>query len=283
MTILDPSQPPTLEFTANPTAINPGESSILTWSITNAASVSASGGWSGSKALSGSETVSPTANSVSASVAVTVYGTSPFSLSASPAQVSSGDTITVTWTAPRGETSSTDWIGMYLQGDPNGKYKAYQYTGGATEGSLDFTAPSTDGMYEFRYLLRGSYTDVATSNAVTVGSFNPPPTLTLDASPLTIDPGQSSTLTWSSTDATSVTASGGWSGSKALSGSETVSPTANTTYTLTATGPGGSVSQSVTVTVNGSDPVPTLTLSANPLTIDAGQSSTLTWSSTDAT
>ena len=60
------------------------------------------------------------------------------------------------------------------------------------------------------------------------GSINPPPnpkpTVTISASPTTITDGQSSKLTWSSTNATSCTTSGSWSGSIATSGSEKVSP-----------------------------------------------------------
>ncbi len=78
------------------------------------------------------------------------------------------------------------------------------------------------------------------------------PSVSLSASPTTITSGQSSTLTWTSTNATSCTASGGWSGSKLTTGgSENVSPTSNTTYTLTCTGPGGTTPASATVTVSG--------------------------------
>jgi hypothetical protein len=111
----------------------------------------------------------------------------------------------------------------------------------------------------------------------------PAPTVTISANPTSITSGQSSTLTWSSTNATSCTASNGWTGTKATSGSATVSPTANATYTLTCTGAGGSGVQSVIVNVSASTPAPTVSLSANPTSITSGQSSTITWSSTNAT
>ena len=89
-------------------------------------------------------------------------------------------------------------------------------------------------------------------------------------------------MTWSSTNATSCTASGAWSGAKATSGSTSTGPLAATsTYTLTCTGAGGSASQSATVTVTGA--VPVVTLSASPTSVASGGSSTLTWSSTNAT
>jgi len=58
------------------------------------------------------------------------------------------------------------------------------------------------------------------------------------------------TLTWSSTNASSCTASGGnWTGSKAAGGgTEVIILSATTTYTLTCTGTGGVQAQSVTVT-----------------------------------
>jgi hypothetical protein len=74
-------------------------------------------------------------------------------------------------------------------------------------------------------------------------------TVTLTATPASITAGQSSTLTWSSTNATSCSASGGWSGAQAVGGSLMVSPAANSTYTLTCAGNGGSASASASITV----------------------------------
>jgi hypothetical protein len=68
------------------------------------------------------------------------------------------------------------------------------------------------------------------------------------ANPTTITEGESSTLSWSVTDATSVTIDNGI-GSVALTGTTAVNPTTSTTYTLTATNSAGSVTGSVTVTV----------------------------------
>lgn len=90
------------------------------------------------------------------------------------------------------------------------------------------------------------------------GGTTPPqtPVVTLGASPASITSGQSSTLSWSSQNATSCTASNGWSGTKALSGSQVVSPTQNTTYTLSCTGAGGTNQASVTITVGTTPPPP---------------------------
>lgn len=113
----------------------------------------------------------------------------------------------------------------------------------------------------------------------------PAPTVNFAASPTAITSGQSSTLSWSSTNATSCVASGGWSGTKAVSGTEVVSPTATTIFTLSCTGSGGTSAKQVTVTVTPvpAPTAPTLTFTATPASIVAGQSSTLSWSSANAT
>ncbi len=69
------------------------------------------------------------------------------------------------------------------------------------------------------------------------------------AEPSTIQRGQSSTLRWEVTgNVTSVSINNGI-GTVRSTGNQQVSPTASTTYTLTATGPGGSITGSATVTV----------------------------------
>lgn len=96
----------------------------------------------------------------------------------------------------------------------------------------------------------------------------PPPTVDIKANnsdgPITIDYNTSATLSWTSTNATSCSASGNWSGSKATSGSEnTGNLISSKTYTITCTGPGGSATDSVTVYVS-SQPILYVTLEAIP-------------------
>jgi hypothetical protein len=77
----------------------------------------------------------------------------------------------------------------------------------------------------------------------------PSPTLSF-TSASQVASGTAATLTWSSTNATTCTASGGWSGTKATSGSESTGAlTSNRTYTLTCVGVNGSAASSVTITV----------------------------------
>jgi hypothetical protein len=93
------------------------------------------------------------------------------------------------------------------------------------------------------------------SSAPSTATVNIIPLATLMASPTVVPSGGASTLTWSSTNATSCTASSGWSGTKATSGVQnTGALSASTAYSLTCTGNGGTSNAStVTVTIaNGS-------------------------------
>ncbi len=74
------------------------------------------------------------------------------------------------------------------------------------------------------------------------------PTATLTVSPTSITSGQSATLTWSSTGATSCTGTG--FAASGTSGSVSVSPTANASYSISCTGTGGSTSASANVAVS---------------------------------
>ena len=106
------------------------------------------------------------------------------------------------------------------------------------------------------------------------------PTASISASPATVSNGGTSTLSWSSSNATACTASGAWTGTLGASGSQSEGPlTAGTTYSLTCAGAGGT-SSTVTVTVN---IVPTAAVTANPASVSAGGASTLSWTSTNAT
>lgn len=74
------------------------------------------------------------------------------------------------------------------------------------------------------------------------------PTATLSASPDVIQQGQSTVLTWKTTDAADITIEG--LGTVAASGSRSVTPAASRTYTLVAKGPGGASQSTARITVN---------------------------------
>jgi hypothetical protein len=69
------------------------------------------------------------------------------------------------------------------------------------------------------------------------------------ATPAIVSSGQSSTLSWTVTGATSLSIDGGV-GTVGASGTRAVSPSASTTYTLTASNPAGSATGTARVTVN---------------------------------
>jgi peptidoglycan-associated lipoprotein len=81
------------------------------------------------------------------------------------------------------------------------------------------------------------------------------PTVTLQASPASINKGESSTLNWNSTDATQLTIAPEV-GAVTAQGSTKVTPSDSTTYTITATGPGGSASATAAVNVAAPPPPP---------------------------
>ena len=106
------------------------------------------------------------------------------------------------------------------------------------------SAPLGGNVFSTCWGLAPSYTPC------TAGSFTTPPpatTVSLSAYPTTISPGQASTLTWSSTNASSCTGSG--FAVSATSGKAVVYPTVTTSYSVTCTGNGGSATALATVTV----------------------------------
>ncbi len=81
------------------------------------------------------------------------------------------------------------------------------------------------------------------------------PTVTLQASPSSINKGESATLSWNSTDATQLTIAPEV-GAVTAQGTTKVMPSDSTSYTITAAGPGGSASATASVTVNAPPPPP---------------------------
>ncbi|MGB6310795.1 MAG: hypothetical protein WBF89_23670, partial [Steroidobacteraceae bacterium] len=132
------------------------------------------------------------------------------------------------------------------------------------------------------YTLTCSGRGGSASQSAEVVVISPVPTITLVASPPTISNGAMASLNWRSENATSCAASGGWQGSVATSGTWSTGALSNTTESvLTCTGTGGSATQSAIVTVSAL--APSITLTANPSTVNSGSSTILTWSAKNAT
>ncbi len=117
------------------------------------------------------------------------------------------------------------------------------------------------------------------------GSSSTPPTPVAPTASLSVSTsdariGGSATLTWTSTNALSCTASGDWSGTLATTGSQSIAITkAASNFTLNCSGAGGNANAQATITGWNA---PTATLSLADTELLAQNTTTVTWSSTNA-
>jgi phospholipase C len=150
------------------------------------------------------------------------------SFSASPTTVDAGQPTTLTWATTNATTVSIQGVGSVgLNGS-----KAVAPTSNTT---YTMTATGLGG--------------TAQANVkITVNTAPNAPRVSIQATPGNIYVGQTSTLTWASKNATTVSISG--LGSVALSGSMQVTPGATETYVATANGKGGADQASATVNVS---------------------------------
>lgn len=128
--------------------------------------------------------------------------------------------------------------------------------------SGQFTAPasnsrqlgySTAGDRSYQIVCPGGLNKTVTIQVGT-GTPTPAPELALTLEPASIDIGGTAHLSWSSSNATSCTASGAWSGARNPNDNEStgaIGTPGTTTYTLVCTGSGGSVTRSVDLDVRG--------------------------------
>ena len=134
---------------------------------------------------------------------------------------------------------------------------------------------TTKSQIELKNMMRRSATVVVTLGAIMflsacakkVAPPPPPPppaptapTASLSANPNTLDPGQPTTLTWQTTNATDVSIGG--IGPVDPSGSRQVTPIESTTYHLIAKGSGGTQDATARVTVNAAPAPPPATNNA---------------------
>jgi hypothetical protein len=252
---------PTLTLGAPSIAL--GGSTTLAWSTIHASSCVASGGWSGSEATSGSVIVTPTAAGTttytltcsnasgtaaasSATLAAT-SGTPPGvpTLALAASSVAVGKSTTLSW-------SSTSALSCTASGSWSGTR--------ATSGTETIT-PTAVGTETFTLACSnngGSSPATSVTLTATAAVAAPAaPTLTLEKTSVPAD--SSLTITWSSANATSCTASGssnavssGWTGVLAASGTSTLTPDTLGTFTYTLTcsnSAGASPTTTVTLTV----------------------------------
>ncbi|MBI1357990.1 MAG: hypothetical protein GC160_26950 [Acidobacteria bacterium] len=228
-------------FSAAPTSITAGQTTLLSWSTEHADNVQIDNGI-GPVGAQGTKSVSPSATTTynitatgpggSKTASATIMVTQPaptVQFSAAPNSIKSGESSTLTWSTQHADNVQIDnGIGpVNLQGTKSVS------PSGTTTYNITATGPG------------GSKMATAT---VTVAP-KPAPTVQFSASPSSITAGQSSTLTWSTQNVDSVQIDHGIGG-VSPNGSRTVSPATSTTYQITATGPGGSKTALATVTVS---------------------------------
>jgi hypothetical protein len=106
------------------------------------------------------------------------------------------------------------------------------------------------GTYLLSFIGLPATTEQFGAYALKVEDSAAPPTVTLSANPASVTSGNRTTLQWSTTGATTCTASGPWSGAKATAGSEqSAALSSNATFELSCTGPGGTANTSAAVVV----------------------------------
>jgi hypothetical protein len=296
-----------VSLTAEPATVTAGQAVTLTWSSTDAGGCEASGGWSGARPTTGVEVSAPLevvggvaftltctgdGGQAAQTVGIIVEAPQPpppppppppaptVSLSAEPATLVSGESATLSWSATDADTceASGGWSG------------ARPAVGQESTGVL-----SAVGTVTFGLTCTGPGGEASASAVVSVQESQPPPppppppapTVSLSAEPASVLVGQEAQLAWSSTDADTCEASGGWSGTRPAAGQEStgvLSAVGTVTFGLTCTGPGGQASSAVVVSVEEPPPppAPTVSLSAEPATLVSGESTTLSWSATDA-
>ena len=274
-----PSQAQIVQFGANPASIQSGQSSTLTWQISNATSASISPGVGTVDPRTGSVSVSPAQTTTytltatgangntTAQVTVTV-GAAPAGnpqivrFEASPLSIQPGQSSTLSWTTAGATTVSISGVGnVNLNGSTTvspTQTTTYVLTASTADGK-SVTAPITV--------------------TVTVGTV--PQIVVFVATPQTIDVGTSTKLCWQVTGATSIAITPGVGSNLNANDCATVSPTQTTTYTLTATNSAGQIQANVTVNVG---QVRILSFTSDPIySPGSGAPVTLSWQTENAT
>ena len=205
------------------------------------------------------------------------------SLSANPVNIALGSsaTLTITYT-----NANHVWIT-----DQTSAIVAGTDTTGLTETNISQTltfsvSPSENTTY--RAHAEGSGCRAVSAETTVIVAYPPPEVIQFNANPLCINRGQSATLTFQVRYATSIAITGSGvnqtfptnSGTTITSGSLVVSPTTDSTYTLTAIGPGGTTTATISITVK--QPFTIDQFESNTYCVVPGSSINLSWATTNA-
>jgi hypothetical protein len=273
---VQPTQVQIVSFSASPAAIQPGQSTTLSWTITNATGASISPNVGSVDPHTGSVSVSPaqtttytlTANGpagpVTQNLTVLIGTGNPqiVRFQASPATITKGQQSTLSWTTTGASQVTISGLGtVALNGSTT--------VSPAQTTSYTLTATSADGK------------SVTAPVTVTVSAGNVPQVLQFVANPQTISAGGSSQLCWQVSGATSITIAPGIGSNLNANGCVAVNPASTTTYTLTATNNAGQIQANATVNVGA---VVILAFSASPTFANySNEPVTLSWQTQNAT
>ena len=264
-----------VSFAANSTTINQGDTVQLSWETTGeASSCTASGDWNGPRGIGGTETILLSSSATfeltcsgaggSDSQSVTVVAIEPvtISLSSLDAAVGYGEGSQLGWVASGADrcTASGSWVGDR------------ELIGSELVGPL-----TTSVWYELTCVGPGGTASDLVN--ITVG-VPEAVVVSFTANSTTINQGDPVQLSWETVgEASSCTASGNWSGPRAISGSESISLASSANFQLTCTGSGGSDTKSLAVAVL---EAVTVDISSTSTTVDYGATVDLNWNSTAA-
>lgn len=267
-------------FTANPGSINAGQAAVLVWNVSDATEVSI-GGIGSVDVRAGTISVAPevtTTYTLTAKNATgtqtqttTVVVTSPMvriaGFSATPMTIRAGESATLSWSTDNATNVTISGIGAV-----------------ANNGSQQVTPSATT-----TYLLTATGASGQPQTAQVTVQVNParmPRIIRFTVGPMSIVSGSRATLVWAVENADTVNISG--IGGVELVGTQDVSPTENTSYTLTASNSSGQVTAQTSLTVTAAGPAPGggITLAncaASPSSVQAGQPAVISWVQTGAT
>ncbi len=259
---------PTVTLSATPSSVTSGSSATISWTVANATSCTNVGtdsipnaNWTsgttgsvssgaitsqrnyrlsctgaGGTTLSNIQTVTISSNSESGTISTIISG----GCTTEPCNIITNVTSTGVDNPPN--TIKIYRNGTFLWDKPantSDPVSGYQIDWGVTAGVKNYCVRAARS--------NGTISDDLACSSVTIGNAIPPTTVTITSNPNSGTAPVTPSLTWSSTGASSCTASGGWSGTQPTSGNITL-PDINTTTTYTITC-GSAVSQT-TITVN---------------------------------
>jgi hypothetical protein len=182
----------------------------------------------------GGDAANGKSTSGAASVTVIAPAAPTVTLSVAPTSITLGKSATLTWSSTNATACNA----------------TNAWTGSEAESGTKSVTPTATGSLSYVLTCAGAGGNASATANLTVTA-PPVPTVTISVSPTSIVAGSSATITWSSTNATSCTASEAWSGAEGTSGTMKVTPGASGTasYTLACTGPGGTANGTATLNV----------------------------------